>query len=638
MVLPQFFWRGRWFWGAWLLVWLLPATREEARLHFVGSRYFSRLYGQPWQERWMTPADTLTPGFSPLEQRVWKSVGDDNDGFNSYSAGPNSNPASTAAGRMLHDFPRESWLRALALRQALSWGSLRGQTAVGKWAAQGEKLDSQNAFYPLILAKILGDGGQKMRREAALRRAAKCSRYDDGASRLKAVALSACRKIGVSTWSEKWQVWSNLDNNGYSSANQLNALLAQLVAVSFQDVAASRKTGSPVRLQTALARSGDMMRVALLFQKAPCDSSLWDTGTNWSRGAWRTGRPDARYFLSPEPTDSEFITFARAQNSAANVQLALQCAARTRLLSKATGPVGGMNRDPMFSTFERLWAEAGGPFGFALLFFLGHLLGWWWFISMLLWRTSGQESPRRARIVPAVFIFVSTLTSFLVLFAVVVTMLNSPTLARRGPPIGQGEVMAAWGLFSFFSPPLLLALWCATRTRFENRAALSLPARQQVEMNLSPLDAWMLSRAIGTFAFALLTLAVGCSILWGYLSWNALTGYDWLRFFFPGASTRVFSPALTSFESVATPLYAALCMVVLAFIWLVSWRYSTDPARRPLFHNGLRAWKESLGCLLTLTVWIYLALVIGCHVSGSVFSKRLDVAAARGEGAFVKGF
>lgn len=204
--------------------------------------------------------------------------------------------------------------------------------------------------------------------------------------------------------------------------------------------------------------------------------------------------------------------------------------------------------------------------------------------------------------------------------------------------MGQQEVMAAWALFAFFAPPLLLALWCAVRTRRQNRAALAMPARQQIEMNLSPLDAFMVGRATGAFALAFLGLAVGFALLWGVLRWEGMAGYDWLRFFLPSVPTRLLDPEFTSFDSPATPLYSALCAWLLAILWMISWRYATDPARRPVFHDGLRAWKESLGCTLALTAWVYVALLLACHISGAAFSKRLDVAATRGEGAFVRGF
>jgi hypothetical protein len=117
-----------------------------------------------------------------------------------------------------------------------------------------------------------------------------------------------------------------------------------------------------------------------------------------------------------------------------------------------------------------------------------------------------------------------------------------------------------------------------------------------------------------------------------------MTGYDWLRLMWPNVSTRVVDPMFTSLESPLTPSYGALGVIVIALLWLVSWRYSTDPERRPIFHDGLRAWKEAIGCAMVLTVWVYMGLLVVCHVGGGVFSKRLDVVAQRGEGAFVRGF
>ncbi len=638
LAVPRFLWRGRWFWGAWLLVFLLPATREEARLHFVGSRFFPRIYDQPWQKRWMTPENAATSSLSPLERAVWTRVRN-NNGFDFYS-GRTSGPASTAAGHMLRDFPREKWLYALALRQSLGWSSLNTQFDLAKWAQRGEKLDPQNAFFPLVLAKFFGDGGRRKEREAALERAAKCSRFDDGSLKFKALALSAMRKAGVATWSEKWQVWTDIDNDSSVVNTQFDSLLGQFVAVSDQDTILARKNKTASGFRTALARSNSLLRVSLLMQSAPSESGVWRMGAKWARGAWRTGRSHAKFSAPPEPTAAEFIAFARAQNSAPNVRLAQKCAARVRLLEAATGPDldMNMNRGAMFSQSERFWAEAGAPMGFGVLFFGAYLLGWWWLVSLILWRATGRESTTKVRVIPALVVVGTTVVSFVGLITVVMVLISSPATARRGPPVGQGEVMGAWGLFSFFAPPLLLALWCALRTRRHNRQALAMPARQQIEMNLSPLDAFMLGRATGAFALSLLLSCIGFSLLWGTLRWNGMIGFDWLRWMFPGVSTRALDPALTSFDSPAPPLYSALCVTILTLVWLISWRYATDPARRPIFHDGLRAWKESLGCALTITAWVYVALMFGCHLSGNTFSQRLDVAATRGEGAFVKGF
>lgn len=642
--LPRFLWRGRGFWGAWLLVFLLPWTHSEARLHFIGSRFFPRLYDLPWQERWMAPENEPTPALTPLERAMWTRIRSREGGFSPDYSGNLTNPASTSAGHLLRDFPREEWLRALALRQSLGWGTFTGrnaskqQNAFWKWAHTGERLEPKNAFFPLMLAKTLGDAGRGSARDAALERAAKCTLFDDGTSRFKQVALSAARGAGVQTWSEEWSVWTQTENNWSDSSNQLQELLGRCVAQSQAEMTTARKAKSPLHLRAALKRSNALMRVSLLLQSAPCDSKMWRVGADFARGAWQIGAstPASRWAFNAKV--ATFIAFANKHNSAPNARLAQKCAARIRLLKPFVDINTGPNSSPMFSSFEMVWAEASGPIGFGFLFFAANLLGWWWLISLFLWRATGRESKRSSRVVPALFVISATLLSFGALTMLMMTWMNSPTLARRGPPVGQLEVTAAWGLFAFFSPPLLLALWCAVRTRRQNRAALALPARQQIEMNLAPFDAFFLSRALGTFALAFIGLCVGCSVLWGVLRWNGMTGYDWLRAMFPGIPTRVVNPAFTSFDSPATPTYAALAVIVLTFVWFISWRYATDPARRPVFHDGIRAWKEALGCTLCLSVWVYLAFLLTCHISGAAFSKRLDVVATRGEGAFVKGF
>ncbi|BCM93442.1 hypothetical protein IAD21_05333 [Abditibacteriota bacterium] len=634
LVVPRFLWRGRWFWGAWLLLFLLPLTRDEARLHFLGSRYFSEMYGQPWQERWTLDDAAPTPNLSPFERAVWLRV----SGRSSYYSTQNNNPATTEAGRMLRDFPREKWLRALAISQSLGWRSLHGQRELIKWARQGEKLDPKNAFFPLILAKVFGDSGRKQERAAALERAAQGTRYDDGTAMLRQVALWAARKAGVSTWSEEWRIWSRSDGDWNTGNNQLDELLNQFNALSQLDLKAARKTRSSARLRSALKRSNELMRVSLLLQDSPCNSEKWRIGAQWAHAAWRLVRSPKQFFSPTEPTAAEFMAFARAQNSAPNVRLAQKCAVRMRLLSPSLQPNTGMPGGAMFSPFEAVWAEANGPIGFGVLGFGFYLLCWWWFISLLSWRAVGQESRRYERVVPATVVIAWTLLVFGLLTVMVMSWVQSPTLARRGPPIGKLEVSAALGLFAFFAPPLLLALWSAVRTLRRHRATLALPARAQLEMNLAPVDAFVLGRATGAFVLSALALAIGLSLWWGFLCWQGIVGYDWLRFMWPGISTRVISNEYTSIDSPATPLYCAATVMPIALIWLISWRYGTDPTRKPIYHDGLRAWKEAIGCALTLTVWVYMVLLLTCHFSGQVFSHRLDVAAQKGEGAFVRGF
>lgn len=635
--MPRFVWSGRLFWAAWLLVFLLPITSHEARLHFLGSHFFPQIYDLPWQKRWMAPQTASTPGLTPLERAIWLRVrGNYTDLY--YGYGSRSNPSSTPGGQLLKSFPKEGWLRALALQQSLGWSSLAKQSDLIKWARTGERLDPQNAFFPLMLAKMYGDNGRKKERAAALQRAANGTRFDNGLLKLKSLSLSAAHKAGVETWSEEWHAWSRSSYYGSASTNQIDALLNQLSALSRQDIAAARNTKSPDHLRAALKRSNELMRVSLLLQSSPADASLWRCGEKWVRAAWRISRTPQQYQAFPEPTAQEFIAFAKTQKSEPNVRLAQKCAARIQLLAPHLRPTNLSDETVIFSPVEMFWAQVANPFGFGVLGFEAYLIGWWWLISMFLWRASGQESQRSTRLLPASLIIGATIAMFTGLTLLVMNWVNTPTFTRRGPPPGQLEVAAACGLFAFFAPPLLLALWCALRTQLKNRDALAFPARQQIEMNLSPLDTFVLTRATGLSALSLLGLCVSFSLLWGVLNWNKLTGYDWLRFIWPSISTRAVDPHLTSFESPVMPIYGALCAMTLSLVWLISWRYSTEPKRRPIFHDGLRAWKETLGCAITLTAWVYLVLMIVCHFSGNAFSERLDTAAKRGEGAFITGF
>lgn len=636
--MPRFLWRGRWFWGAWLLIFLLPFTSEEARLHFVGSRYFSNIYGQPWQDRWNWADDVATPRLSPLERALWLNVR--HNEYYSYYSGQNSNPASTSAGYLFRKFPREKWLHSLALCQSLGWGPIdvSKQKTLITWGRQGERIDPKNAFYPLMLAKVFGDSGRAKERAEALERAASGTRYDDGTTNFKLVMLRTIRGAGVRTWSETWNILSRLNRDNGLSSNQLSSLLAQLSALSQRDLALASKRKSPVLVRSALKRSNELMRVSLLFQKAPCGSDKWGIGADWARAAWRVARPPKSYSSFPAPKVAEFISFAHTQGSGPNVRLAQKCAARMRLLAPLLKPSSGLASGAVFSTFEAIWAEGSHASGFGVLAFGAYLLGAWWVLAFIGWRAVGQESKTTERAIPAALVVGWTLLAFGVLLAMIVAWLQTPATARRGPPIGQAEVAFAFAIFSFCSPPFLLALWCAVRTVRRHRSELALPARAQLEMNLASMEVFILSRFSGAFVLCTLGLAVGIPLLWGYLRWHALSGYDWLRFLFPRISPRLIDPQLTSIDSPVTPAYCAMGIVVIALVWLVSWRYGTDPQRRPIYHDGLRGCKEAIGCAITLTVWVYMALLLACHFSGENFVHRFEAIGQRGEGALVRGF
>lgn len=652
LAIPRFLWRGKWFWGAWLLLFLLPQTRDEARLHFLGSRFVPRLYGQPWQEYWAGDEDKgAVRGMTPIERAVWREQRENSyNFFQSYSYGNNSDPASNTAGRLLRQFPRETWLRALALRSSLGYGSIAPRSSGGKsgsplvaWARKGHKIEPRNAFYPLVLAKAMGDLGRRAERETFLQHAAACAFFDDGSTALKRVAFSAARKTGISTWSEQNDLYTRTSGSDYGSSMVMDDLAAQLAIMSQRDRAKNR-------VASLLSRSRAMMRVALLLQSAPCETAQWRQGESWARSAWSialsTPRPRVRSWGTRAPANADradFEPLARRHGDAEGIALARQCAARIQLLSSASGTqtqlgsAGGVLVIP-HSPWEFFWSQAAHPCGFGLLFFGFYLFGWWWLASIFNWRAVGRESSSLARALPAIGVVALSLAGFFALYGWFYNLTDVPLTTRFTPPIGQMEVLGAAAGLMFFAPPLLLALWCAIRTRVANRALLRMPARQQVEMRLSSLEGWLLSNATGTFFAAFLLLSIGFAGVWAFLRWQNLSGYDWLRAIAPHVSTRVVPKEFTSLESPAFPIYSALCSFPLLFVWLAAWRFVVGNERRAVFHSGIRAWKEALGCALTATVWVYFALMLGCHFSGEHFKARLQIAATRGEGALIPGF
>ena len=653
LALPRFLWRGKWFWGAWLLVFLLPQTRDEARLHFVGSRFVPRMYGQPWQEYWAGDKGKRgAPNMTPIERAVWGEQRQNSyNYFDSYSYGSNTNPAQSVAGRLLQRFPRESWLRALALRSSLGYGgSSLGSTGKSvspliTWARKGQQLEPRNAFYPLILAKAMGDSGKSDEREKLLQRAAACSFFDDGSTALRRVTLGAARKAGVSTWTEQNDLYTRV-SNGYYGNMTMDGLADQLAVMSQKDRAKRR-------IAALLARSRAMMRVALLLQSPPCESAQWRMGENWARSAWSIAltspTPRARRWGVGVPSKGRFADYepvARRHNDLSGVALARKCKARISLIAKATGPETQLfngNGSGSGLVFTRspsgfFWGVAAHACGFGVLCFGLYLLGWWWLASIFNWRATGQQSSVSSRALGGTILVALSVVGFFALFGWFYHFANVPIARRVVPPTGQIEVLAAVSGLLFFAPPLWLALWCAAKTRWQNRASLRLPARQQIEMSLSSLEGWLLGNATGAFLATFLTIGWLFAGVWAYLRWQGLVGYDWLRAVAPGVSTRLVPTELTSLESPVLPIYAALCWFLLTLVWLASWRFVVASDRRPVFHSGIRSWKEALGCALTATAWVYFALMLGCHVTGQALQSRLQVTATRGEGALVPGF
>lgn len=658
LALPRFLWRGKWFWGAWLLIFSLPQTRHEARLHFLGSRWVPRLYGQPWQERWAGDKIELgSPDMTPLEHELWSAqIQGSGLGLGGYGFGSGSpnDPAKSRLGSLSRRFPGELWLRALAVWNSLGYGSFasRGAGATQAhallvWAQRAMKIDPGNAFYPLVIAKAMGDSNRPAEREAMLQRAATCARFDDGSARLKRVIWAAACKAGVSTWTEQNEFFKQTSNSSYYGNIAFGNLAAQLAAMSVKD------TGKG-RVQAALKRSRAMMRVSLLMQSAPCGWEEWSTGENWARFAWSvsptrsTTRPISRRgtitISKPTVFLADFEPFARQNGDAQGIVLARGCAARIQLISsfrgtdtRLTSEISNSLVAPR-SPWGFFWSQGAHACGYCVLFFGLYLLGWWCLASAFNWRAVGRESSSLARSLPAVATIALSLIGLLALYRWFYRAFNAPWAARSTPPISQVEVLAAIAGLCFFAPPLLLALWCAVRTRWQNRAALAMPARQQIEMRLSPLEGWLLGQATGAFFAAFLLLSLAFAGLWAYFSWNALTGYDWLRAVAPGVSPRLVDPIFTSLERPTLPIYSALCLFPLTFVWLAAWRYVVGQERRAAFHSGIRAWKETLGSALTVTAWVYLALMLGCHFTGESFKARLAIVATQGEGALIPGW
>lgn len=638
LALPRFLWRGKWFWGAWLLIFLLPQTRHEARLHFLGSRWVPRLYDQPWQQFWSAGEEERVPSLTPLERAVWRAHRQDStELFRVWSYGA-FDPDKSAPGRLLHRFPRESWLWALAMRgvnQQSNQLNIAG-------ARRGMKLDPRNALYPLIIAEAMGSLNRTAEREAMLQRAAACSYFDDGSADLRRVLLSSASKAGVSTWSEWSELFSKTSGSKYDAQSRtLDQLATQLVSASLKDKANNR-------VKAALARSRAMMRVALLLQSAPCQSIQWRLGQGWARTAWNIGVPSSAkgsivFGLASTARLSDFEPFARRYNDQADIALARRCEARMRIVDAALGPetdLGNQTSTTLVaprSFWGFFWSQAASASGLGVLFFAGYLLGWWWLASAFNWRAIGRASTSLARAASGTGVVALSLLGFMAIALWFYNLSQVPAVARVSFPSGQAEVMGALSGLLFFAPPLLLALWCAARARWQSRALLRLPARQQIEMRLSPLESWVLAHATGAFFAAFLALSLGLAGTWAFLRWHGLIGYDWLRAIAPGVSTRVVDPVFTSLEQPALPIYSALCLFPLLFVWLATWRFVVGQDRRAVFHSGIRAWKESLASALTATVWVYFALLLGCHFSGEIFKARLEIVATRGESALVPG-
>ncbi len=589
-----------------------------------------------------------TRDMTPLEAAFWKQQ-KRLDSY-SFSRGAFKNPRQTVAGQLSSKFPRDKWLHAAALSSALGYDGSPLDLSAISWARAGEKLDPTNALYPLVMAKAKLEHAQSKDAEAALRRAARCSVFDDGQRQVQLVWLHAARKAGIATWSETSQAL--LNNRSYDNDPRglfLDSLAESLEAQSDNDCANKR-------YDSAINRSMAMMRVSLLLQSGPSDAAVWSSGATWAQQAWNLSAggnavkqvsPGRRNWFARRAKISAsaatFNAFSLVHKRSDVVALAKRTAARVRLLAPYDLSSTAMwspipNNAPVLDSRQSFWTMAAHPVGFGVLGFGFYLLSFWWLISAFLWGTRPPETPHTTRVFVPVLVVLSSATGLFFLMRFLGIWMTSPKLLATVRGSGHLEMFLFWGLITFFAPPLFLALWSAVRTRRAHRAALALPARLEMEMNLAPLESWVLTRATSAFFAGFLSLSLLFAGVWLYLRSQNLVGYDWLRAIAPSVSSRTVDPMFTSLESPMIPTYSALCLFLLLGVWIGAWRYTLDSARRVIFQGGLRTWKDMLGSAVTTTAWVYLALLLSLHLVGNRLETRTEIALSRGAGTFVRGF
>ncbi len=626
------------FWMIWLLIFLLPASRQPLQFQLFGSP-FTPNSNPPWavDERFDSRFDSFalverSPG--DLNARIWRfsqmSQGK-NAGFDKMGEQNRRNyrpeELIAEAEAIQTEFKGEKWLGALSMRV------FRAQLSGNKSALPPQqalealesaaRLEPDNAFYPLIEAEFWRRQHDFPAMWRALNRAATrktLDTHDLKWARAIVKAHDAARPLILEEREALWR--DNLDSNWVSPPDWPTFLA--------HEARKSQKSGDhrrAIKIGVLLGSIGDLM------QRTPNTRAMAVSGHDWKANAnsliWRSYPPNIK--LTPATWARNFSSYAAAHGRPDVSLLTRKWKARQKQLyalsiySPNSGPTAPVSKPPKDALYRAgLHRNASAFVGVHLLF----VAAFWLLVNLVLWRGIGAPSSAKDRIIPALSMALLGLSMALWSWQQIEIL----DAARWTP--GKEKYFFAVGsvaVVAFFGAPFLLAVWAAGMTLWRHKTEFFKPARIETELRLSPRDVTILKSGPAIFCIAALLFTLGF-----WLSYLLLVAFDIPNFdllaWLPddGRVTQWSLPIPT--EMLAAPIIYCLFLDFLGFlVWFNKWRYYAGKESRPLTHGGLRAWKESLGVYLVFGSAIYLGVALLAWPVRTQATRELEHRMVRGE-------
>lgn len=673
-------------WMIWLLIILVPATREVWQLHTLGSPLV-RLYDQSWRQSFGRGREFN--GFRAaqkkprdLKARLWRfSLMMQNLKENSEKEIPNTDGYDTrdsnsnyiwnfyAPQKLLGEaqaiekaFPNEQWLRALAVHVLVArmdaWPAEKNAIQRGvfkKSRPDNEFLDGisdksareflrvvqnaarfepENAYYALVEAEIRRQNHDFAAMWNALNRAAKCKVFETHDLEIARAVVAAHEAIRPLLLEEKNEIWRA--NNG--SSDRDFGYGEGFLSREGRAALARKDHRRAVAIAAILASVGDLM------QRGTNTRAMASTGDTWKTSAWALmphpnlkGRALENWFRHRAAHFAKYAALHGRKDVAARVP---QWLARQRALfylNDELNPGASYGESsPLMNPSKRdalaraaRWRDAGG---FVLLHGVFVSL-FWWLSNLFLWRGAGAPSPRRDRVLPALSVLLLAVSLALWTHSQF-QIIENALAANRWTLAGdmQQAAAASVGILAFFGAPFLLAVLCACATMVRHRSDFLQRARIETELRFRSRDSLLLR--CGATVLCALSVAAAFGF---YGLWLLLVGLDvrsidplgWLPLDRKGQSYSYSMPA----EVLLAPLIIyCLFLSFLGFLlWFIKWRYFGGKDNRALTHGGLRRWKESLGAYLVLVSALYFAVALCGWPTRAQASRELEIRIARGE-------
>ena len=602
-------------WTIWAIIWFTPISHGMAHRHLFGSIYdssaeislrnFWREVLGRWDEEIENPLPAARAHRRDLDLALWENVWN-NDNFYVRRRSNNGKPEWN---EIIKKFPDQVIAYAPALQDRLRiYAASQDKSASGnsrllELARRAHQLEPNNAAWLVALALSTSRAGDYAQTLKLLQSAANCRYYDDKTLEIARLVLGAHARYGALEDYEKRAIFDKI------RAGNINNW--ETIRFWGNRAAVLRKAG---KTREALQWSAAMAQIGALMQRDPNSTATLYTGRVWQDQAWRLQKPRKRG--DKTPMSERFARYAIGQNRA---DLAAAARAQAKRSSEVSQLIATSTDNNEFNFGEGVWLRANnlGDYlsfvevgGFCLICAGIYLFGWWMSANLFGWRAGGVASSRAARgglalgvVVPLLALAAASGWFF--------TFGNQRLSGAPNPQFMAYENgFGSLGVFSFVSAPFVLALVIALVTLRRHRRDFDLPPRVDTEMAL-PIWARVLLRWFLPLGVAgILLFLIGGWALWILASWNNWSNVDLLAWL-PPDRQGVATPLWWDMQDNPLPfIYGIFMCVVCLVAWFSKWRWATAKHLRPVTHDALRWWKESLGASIVVLSWAYLLVAL----------------------------